>query len=302
MSVGYLDLIVKQGIYLEFVLFMPLERLNQDMHIFYYRVRDYIIYNKEKTEPLFWEIPYSSKNKLEKQLDQIKQNNEDCIQIENSVEKLYTAYQKGKCNWDEDDIFLEKAVSDLLRLVIHNMVKTQKKPIDSFDALHYVCVVPSVWDEKIREELLRPIFIQSGVISENDHKNRLLFFSDIESTFYRMQDEYSDPKIPFSENFKVGDHKIICRVNSLKNDTISIHLDLVEVQYPLLNITYETLRYPRILLSSSAFITTNDIIKNLETCLKTELFPGDTNVYQHNQVMKIVEYIYTNIDSIMVAI
>ncbi|KAI9330115.1 hypothetical protein BD770DRAFT_416613, partial [Pilaira anomala] len=247
------------------------------------RVKDYIIYNKEKTEALFWEIPYSSKKKLKEQLDQIKQNNEDYIQIENSVEKLYTAYQKRKCNWDEDDIFLEKAVSDFLRLVIHNMVETQKKPIDSFDALHYVCVVPSVWDKKIREELLRPIFIQSGVISENDHKNRLLFFSDIESIFYRMQNEYSDPKVPFSENFKVGDHKIMCRVNSLKDDTVSIHLDLVEIQYPLLDITYETLRYPRILLSSSAFITLNDIKKNLETFLKAELFLGNTNVNQHNQ-------------------
>ncbi|KAI9330117.1 hypothetical protein BD770DRAFT_416615 [Pilaira anomala] len=59
--------------------------------------------------------------------------------------------------------------------------------IENSEALHYALIMLSEWGYEIREELLRPIFIQSGHISKNDHLDRLIFLSDIDSIFYYFQ-------------------------------------------------------------------------------------------------------------------
>ncbi|KAI8047265.1 hypothetical protein BDF21DRAFT_457378, partial [Thamnidium elegans] len=116
----------------------------------------------------------------------VDDNGEDTVQIDVSREKLYQLFKKGKDSWDQDDLFTLTAVSDFIRLSVEELIKDSKEEIKDRGALHYVLLVPSEWEEEIREVLFRPIFVQANLISKDDHQDRLLFCSDVESIYYSL--------------------------------------------------------------------------------------------------------------------
>lgn len=78
-------------------------------------------------------------------------------------------------------------MSDFLHLKMKKLLDDPEIMIEQLDAFHYMFVAPSQWDHKEREDFFRPIFVQSGLISKNDHEDRLLFLSDLEVIFYYFQ-------------------------------------------------------------------------------------------------------------------
>ncbi|KAI9359873.1 hypothetical protein BD770DRAFT_55094 [Pilaira anomala] len=261
-------------------------------------ISDYVIYNKQEKKIMYWEHPY--KERLEEQLDQLKQQkNKDHVVIDNFIEKVYLAFKKGNSNnWNEDDLILEQVVIEFIRLLVDSMIGF-KGPIES-DSINYICVVPSMWEYEIREKLLRPIFVKTGLISKTDHKDRLLFLSDIESLFYFTQCHESAMKKLTSGYCKVNDHYILCRLNILgASATSSINLDLIEAQHTLFNIS-DGLLYPRVISSSPLLSISEDGIKiTLKNFLKSVIFSGDINSDQSNVILMITEYIYSSIRSRM---
>lgn len=59
--------------------------------------------------------------------------------------------------------------------------------IKSFDLFHYAFIVPFEWGEGMRDDIIRPIFVQSGLISIEDYQDRLLFFSYVTNIFLREE-------------------------------------------------------------------------------------------------------------------
>ncbi|GAA5800302.1 hypothetical protein HPULCUR_005728 [Helicostylum pulchrum] len=185
------------------------------------------------------------------------EDDEDTIVITNFCDKLYALFKKDKETWDEEDTFLIKAVSDYLPLAIDCTMKEMYLEKESIDLFHYAFIVPSEWEEEIREDIIRPIFVKSGLISNEDHQDRLLFFSDIESIFY-------------NHSFERGDNTILCRLSPDEEKTV-IKFDLIQTTSTLYNVPNASL-FPKVMKSSSVSVITDDIDDRITEFLRTNLF------------------------------
>ncbi|GAA5800231.1 hypothetical protein HPULCUR_005656 [Helicostylum pulchrum] len=159
--------------------------------------------------------------------------------------------------WDEEDTFLIKAVSDYLPLAIDYTMKKMYLEKESIDLFHYAFIIPSEWEEEIRDDIIRPIFVQSGLISNEDHQDRLLFFSDIESMFYCY-------------SFKRGDNTILCRITPGDGKAI-VKFDLIQTSSTLYNFPNASL-FPKVMKSSSVSVITGDIENHIAEFLRVNLF------------------------------
>ncbi|KAG2233245.1 hypothetical protein INT48_001694 [Thamnidium elegans] len=202
----------------------------------------YITYDKHKSNVLSWGN------------ESFYDNEEDTIQIDVSREKVYQLFEKGKDSWDQDDQFLLKAVSDFIRLYVEKLIEDSKGEIKDSGALHYVLVVPSEWEEEIREVLIRPIFVQANLISKEDHKDRLLFCSDIESAHYHLSDPENEKFTEMTRNTILG------RIVAVEKDQVSIKLDLISIGNPLFDFSDSVTRLK--IMNSNAMSLTSDDVKN----------------------------------------
>ncbi|KAI9273825.1 hypothetical protein EDC94DRAFT_592883, partial [Helicostylum pulchrum] len=131
------------------------------------------------------------------------------------------------------------------------------KQIKDTDALHYVVVVPSEWEEEIREVLVRPIFVRANLVSKEDNRDRLLFCTDIESIYYYII------QYQYSNDLKLSRNTIIGRIIVVEENKVLIRLNLILIGNPLFDFS-NSLLFPKLVASNSSFLTTNDV-KNEET-------------------------------------
>ncbi|KAG2231928.1 hypothetical protein INT48_001442 [Thamnidium elegans] len=229
-----------------------------------------ITYNKQRTDILSWG-------------DQaFEKNSKDHIHVDNFSSGLYSVFKKGNDNRDEDDRLLMTVVSDYIRLAVKDSIEQCKFKIENDDALHYAFVTPSEWEEEINEDLIRPIFIQSGLISLDDDKDKLLFFTDIESICYGLKDK-DFKKYPFYR----GQNTILCRLVPIEMSTVSVKLDLISTMNPLFDFP-ESRLFPKIVRSTSLSISSKDIKDSIKLFLQTNLSISD----QDPRMNMMVEYIY----------
>ncbi|GAA5809941.1 hypothetical protein MFLAVUS_003356 [Mucor flavus] len=154
--------------------------------------------------------------------------------------------------------------------------------VESFDAFHYAFILPSEWEKEIRENLLRPMFIQGDLLHEGDHEDRLLFFSDIECICYRLENINND-----NHYFERGNDAIICRFAPIENDNFLVKLDLVHTMNPLYNFPNSRL-FPKVKRSSSFYIDDTDIQCCIKSFLEEKLLPID----QDHVMEALATYIY----------
>ncbi|KAG2234213.1 hypothetical protein INT48_001932 [Thamnidium elegans] len=225
----------------------------------------YITYDKNKSNALSWGY------------DSVDDNEEDTVQIDVSREKLYQLFEKGKNSWDQDDIFTLTAVSDFIRLFVEKLIKDSEEIKDS-GALHYILVVPSEWEEEIREVLIRPIFVQANLISKDDHQDRLLFCSDIESLCYFL----SNPENGYFT--KMTRNTILGRIVAVKENQVSIKLDLTLIGNPLFDFSGSVTR-PKIMNSNAVSLTSDDVKNGIREFIKIK-FSFDA---QERTILKIMK-------------
>ncbi|GAA5800281.1 hypothetical protein HPULCUR_005707 [Helicostylum pulchrum] len=186
-----------------------------------------------------------------------EKEDENTIVIKGFHDKLYALFKKDKETWDEEDTFLMKAVSDYLPLAIDSTIRERKLEIESLALFHYAFIVPSEWEEEIREDIIRPLFVLSGLISNEDHQDRLLFFSDIESIFYHF-------------SFERGENTIVYRLSPDEGKAI-VKFDLIQTSSTLYNFPNAKL-FPKVMKSSSVSVTADDIEDRIAEFLRTNLF------------------------------
>ncbi|KAG2233241.1 hypothetical protein INT48_001690 [Thamnidium elegans] len=205
----------------------------------------YITYDKHKSNVLSWG---------DQSADYYE---EDTVQIDVSRERLYQLFKKGKDSWDHDDLFTLTAVSDFIRLFVEELIEDLEGEIKDGDALHYVLVVPSEWEEEIREVLIRPIFVRANLISKDDHQDRLLFCSDIESAYYYLSGYFTE----------MTRNTILGRTVAVKENQVSIKLDLISIGNPLFDFSGSVTR-PKIMNSNAMFLTSDDIKNGIREFMK----------------------------------
>ncbi|KAG2234385.1 hypothetical protein INT48_003612 [Thamnidium elegans] len=231
-----------------------------------------ITYDKQKINILSW----GDKD--------FKSDDQDDILIDRFTEKLYQVFKKDKDNWNQEDLFLLKAVSDFMRLLVEELMKKSDGNIKDMDAFHYVLVVPSEWDEDIREVLLRPMFVQSNLISQDDHKDRLVFYSDVESICCSIEDT-------FNGGFYLEREKniILCRLSAIKKGEILIKLNLVSNVNSLFD--FSNMICPKVVRYNPLVITTDDIICGIRAFIDTKI-----SIDIQEEIMRIImETNYNNI-------
>ncbi|KAG2235835.1 hypothetical protein INT48_003947 [Thamnidium elegans] len=209
----------------------------------------YITYDKHKSNILSWGD------------DSVDDNEEDTVRIDVSREKLYQLFKKGKDSWDQDDLFTLTAVSDFIRVFVEELIKDSKGEIKGSDALHYVLVVPSEWEEEIREVLFRPIFVQTNLISKDDHQDRILFCSEIESLCYFL----SDPENGYIT--EITSNTILSRIVAVGENHVSIKLYLISIGNPLFDFS-GSISFPKIMNSNTMSLTSDNVKNGIREFIK----------------------------------
>ncbi|GAA5801524.1 hypothetical protein HPULCUR_006972 [Helicostylum pulchrum] len=97
-------------------------------------------------------------------------------------------------------------------------------------------VVHFDWEDDIKEELLRLIFIQSSLILKDDHEDRLLFFADLESYFWKHENH--DP----NATSDIIDSRINEEIRSWIEEHVEKHTDWKIVK-ALLRLSLEDLAH-----------------------------------------------------------
>ncbi|KAI8091514.1 hypothetical protein BDF21DRAFT_409586 [Thamnidium elegans] len=214
-----------------------------------------IVYCKQRQIVLSWGDPEFDKE------------NNDHIRINNFGDILHQISQKDEDMRNEEDVFLLKAVSDFISLAINKLVKNSKKEIKGTDELHYSFITPSEWKDKIREDLIRQIFIRTKLVLESDHKDRVLFFSTIEAICYYIQNSSGNDC-----SFKRGQNTIMCRLYNIKANEVLIKFDSIQTVNSLFDFP-ESKFFPKVINSNSISITSQDIKDCIKLFLKNKLFP-----------------------------
>ncbi|KAI8067207.1 hypothetical protein BDF21DRAFT_111132 [Thamnidium elegans] len=231
----------------------------------------YITYDKNKSNVLSWGD------------ESVDNNEQDTVQIDVSIEKLHQIFKKGKDSWDQDDLFTLTAVSDFIRLSVEALIKKLKGVIKDSGALHYVLLVPSEWEEEIREVLIRPIFVQANLISKDDHQDRLLFCSEIESAYYYLSDPKNNCFTEMTRNTILG------RIVAVEENQVSIKLDLILIGNPLFDFS-DSITRPKIMNSKEMSLTSDDVKNGIREFIKIK-FSFDV---QEDTILSIMKELGNN--------
>lgn len=156
----------------------------------------------------------------------------DSFYVKNVFMELNNIYLKRKQGTSDlhYDAFIFESVEKILQEIVNpNDAAGNKKHYISNSYYHYSFIIPTYFDYAIREELLRPLFIRAGLITENDQKGRLLFFTKLESIFSSMQSPQYNQL--YKKSILNGKHFIMYGLNFSEN-ILSVDLDLFSAQYP----------------------------------------------------------------------
>ncbi|KAI9265770.1 hypothetical protein EDC94DRAFT_583173 [Helicostylum pulchrum] len=153
---------------------------------------------------------------------------------------MQTEVRTIDCNYDDDDedTIVSKGFCDRL----YALFKKDKETWNEDDTF----LTKAVSD-------YLPLALEC-LISNKDHQDRLLFFSDIESIFYNF-------------SFERGDNAILCRITPDEE----VRFDLIQTSTTLYNFPNAKL-FPKVMKSSSVSVITDDIEDRIAEFLRTNLF------------------------------
>lgn len=100
--------------------------------------------------------------------------------MDNVFIKLNDIYLKKKRYSYEHDAYdrtILIAVTESLQQVKKNCPFLKGLARESNFYYHFAITMPTNWDDGIREDIIRPLYIQAGLIAKDDNHSRLLFFT-----------------------------------------------------------------------------------------------------------------------------
>ncbi|KAI7893679.1 uncharacterized protein EV154DRAFT_600729 [Mucor mucedo] len=203
-------------------------------------------------------------NSADKLMSETEEPQENMLCIPNAFTELYYTYSKQQENHSGgnkfNDIVLQQAIKILQMQVDH-----WKKEIDCSEAeLCYTFTIPTGWNEKTKEELIRPLFVKSGLIHEEVDVGRLIFFTELELAFRYMQseDQYR-PSVVMNQG-----HQYVIMSLDFQQE-LNVSLRLVSAQYPGLK-TVDSRYIPQLLKDFHFKIPFgfHNVKSSLTTCLE----------------------------------
>lgn len=166
----------------------------------------------------------------------MRKESKDIFYLNNIFTKLGDIYLKKKYDTSYEYDMHDDVVISAIGYFIQNQVnhyRLHKMGGRNASGLlpHFVLFLPTYWNEGIREELIRPIFIEANILSEKDHKGRLLFFTPLETNFRYIQSKNDYENERMNGKIKNGQQYIMYGL-SFADDTLTVNLDLFSAHYP----------------------------------------------------------------------
>jgi hypothetical protein len=120
--------------------------------------------------------------------------NDEEVYLDNFMNTLHSIYLKYGNDYrgekDKEDAITLKLVAEFLRKYVE-YIKNYITGSRKFFNCHYLFVVPVEWEDAMKEEIIRPLFIAAGLINANDHACRLMFLNRLECISGWFQDWYN---------------------------------------------------------------------------------------------------------------
>jgi hypothetical protein len=140
----------------------------------------------------------------------------------NTLHSIYLKYGKGY-GGEKDE---EDAIT--LQLVAEFLWKYSGKEFNC----NYLFVVPVEWEDAMKEEIIRPLFIAAGLTNANDHACRLLFPNRLECISEWFQDYYNIGVRRYSGYDKLvkGQQYLSCSIILTAANNISINWNMFELK------------------------------------------------------------------------
>ncbi|KAG2237884.1 hypothetical protein INT48_002188 [Thamnidium elegans] len=177
------------------------------------------------------------------------------------IQRVYPKYKKDPN--DKDALEVLQSVTDFILHLANSLKATWSEVVGQENTnainLHFVFIVPTEWEYTIREDIIRPIFIAAGLISNTDHPNRLLLFTKLESVIQLIQ----HPKFGVTEKIKVSTQYIMCSAVQLEDSSI-IKFDAFEFEHCGIGLSSSSTLVPRV----SKSVTLKIDFKKVKTSLK----------------------------------
>ncbi|KAI9254786.1 hypothetical protein EDC94DRAFT_618433 [Helicostylum pulchrum] len=107
------------------------------------------------------------------------------------------------------------------------------------------------------------------MITEKDHRDRILFLTDLEAVFYHLQNQEYAQTNSGSQVFRKGEESILCRVASSEN-IASIEFDLIAPQYSQLDVS-EAILFPRVLQSKKVSLSVDYFKKKVREFIENKM-------------------------------
>ncbi|GAA5809196.1 hypothetical protein MFLAVUS_002601 [Mucor flavus] len=217
--------------------------------------------------------------------------------VNSLIEKLYRASKKAEPNWDTYDVTNVRTITAFIKSKVDKLIALSGDNIASPNALHYVFIVPSHWKESIRQETIRPIFIESDLITVKDHPDRLLFYTDLESVYYNLQ------KDPVTGNtFKNGQKLVFCRFSAAEKNEILVKLDLIQSEKNNIFDFSNSMLFPKVLNSVSLPFSEKIIKGPLKEFIKRKLFPPDAVNQEKSSLKRRLNHKFQNYEIVDVIV
>lgn len=129
------------------------------------------------------------------------------------MEELYRVYPKYKVDKNDGDALkVIQSVTDFIFSLVDDLKTkyfgTVKHKNANVIYSHFVFVVPTEWEYSIRNDMLRPMFVAAGLLSEKDPPNRLLFFTKLQSILQLIQ----HPKFQINKKIKKSTQYLMCGI------------------------------------------------------------------------------------------
>ncbi|KAI7891964.1 uncharacterized protein EV154DRAFT_562828 [Mucor mucedo] len=151
----------------------------------------------------------------------------DIVYIKNAFMEINRIYKRPKEGGmiSTHDLFVLRGVREFLRSAFTECTSSTRANY------HLAITLPTHWDLKIREKVIRELFITSKLVRLTDHHDKLLFYSQLESDFCYLQSEANNKHYGINEKFVNGKRYMLCTL-ALMDNRQCIHLDLFTAHYP----------------------------------------------------------------------
>lgn len=207
------------------------------------------------------------------------------------MEELNRIYPKYKADPnDKDVLWVIQSVTDFILNLVNNL-KTKWLETVGYETtntinFHFVFVVPTEWEYSIQQDILRPMFVATGLLSEKDHPNRLLFFTKLESILQLIQ----HPKFGINERIKKSTQYLMCGLVQAE-DSLSLNLDAFEFKDCMVNTITKFTFSSRVSKSKLVVIDYKEIRGNMETLLIKKGFIAVNSINEKDALQETTAFL-----------